>query len=48
MEICTVKQCAWSPIGNKICLSIHLRNYGSHVTKLAKGVGGGGVSLTVT
>ena len=32
MEICTVKQFAWSPMGNKICLSIHLRNFGSHVT----------------
>lgn len=27
-----MKQCAWSPMGNKIRLSIHLRNFGSHVT----------------
>ena len=27
-----MKQCAWSPMGNKILLSIHLRNFGSHVT----------------
>ena len=27
-----MKQCAWSPMGNKVRLSIHLRNFGSHVT----------------
>ena len=27
-----MKQCEWSPMGNKIRLSIHLRNFGSHVT----------------
>ena len=27
-----MKQFAWSPMGNKILLSIHLRNFGSHVT----------------
>ena len=27
-----MKQCAWTPMGNKIRLSIHLRNFGSHVT----------------
>ena len=26
-----MKQCAWSPMGNKIRLSIHLRNFGSRV-----------------
>ena len=32
MGIYTVKQCAWDPMGNKIRLSIHLRNFGSYVT----------------
>ena len=27
-----MKQCASSPMGTKIRLSIHLRNFGSHVT----------------
>ena len=26
-----MKQCAWSPMGNKIRLFIHLRNFGSRV-----------------
>ena len=26
-----MKQCAWTPMGNKIRLSIHLRNFGSRV-----------------
>ena len=27
-----MKQCTRSPMGNKICLSIHLTYFGSHVT----------------